>query len=134
MYGLSNSSFIVGKKNEDDGLYFDRAEMAPYYEKTYKSKRPTLWQYRFAYRAWKGLSFGLPIDEEKFLKDYKIDHRKAAFRERFEDSVEEEYFMCLRFNPEELDKLQYGVVIESDPMVGNSYTQRDDNYVILYYY
>ena len=37
-------------------------------------------------------------------------------------------------SPEELDKLQYGVVIESDPMVGNSYTQRDDNYVILYYY
>ena len=35
---------------------------------------------------------------------------------------------------EEIDNLTFGVVIESDPSVGSSYTQRDDNYVVLYYY
>ena len=117
MYGLSNSVFIIGKKNEEDDGYLDSINMNPPHEKTYKPKRPTLWQYRFAYRAWKGLSFGLPIDEEKFLKDYKIDHRKAAFRERFEDSVKEEYFMCLRFNPEELDKLAQEVVSKAEEFI-----------------
>ncbi len=36
--------------------------------------------------------------------------------------------------PEQIDQLQFGVVIDSDPYVGNSYVQKDDNYVILYYY
>ncbi len=35
---------------------------------------------------------------------------------------------------EEIDKLQFGVVIDADPGVGNAYTQKEDNYVILYYY
>ncbi|MDO4413789.1 MAG: Stk1 family PASTA domain-containing Ser/Thr kinase [Erysipelotrichaceae bacterium] len=35
---------------------------------------------------------------------------------------------------EEIDQLQFGVVISSDPAVGTPYTQKDDNYVILYYY
>lgn len=117
MYGLSNSSFIVGKKNEGDDGYYDTVERTPSHEKTYKPKHPTLWQYRFAYRAWKGLSFGLPIDKEKFLEDYKIDHRKAAFRERFEDSVKEEYFMCLRFNPEELNKLAQEVISKAEEFI-----------------
>ena len=34
----------------------------------------------------------------------------------------------------EIDALQFGVVIEADPTVGSSYTQREDNYVVLYYY
>ena len=35
---------------------------------------------------------------------------------------------------EEIDQLQFGVVIDSDPYIGYSYVQKDDNYVILYYY
>ena len=38
------------------------------------------------------------------------------------------------FSPEELESLSWGVVIDSDPYVGSSYTQRDDNYIVLYYY
>lgn len=35
---------------------------------------------------------------------------------------------------EEIDELEFGVVIDSDPSIGYPYTQKDDNYVILYYY
>ena len=35
---------------------------------------------------------------------------------------------------EQIDELQFGVVIDADPGVGNAYTQKEDNYVILYYY
>lgn len=37
-------------------------------------------------------------------------------------------------SPEELEQLPIGVVIDSDPAIGTPYTQKDDNYVILYYY
>ena len=36
--------------------------------------------------------------------------------------------------PEEIENLQTGVVIKTDPELGNEYTQREDNYIILYYY
>lgn len=35
---------------------------------------------------------------------------------------------------EELDSLTIGVVISSDPAAGTSYTQKEDNYITLYYY
>ena len=35
---------------------------------------------------------------------------------------------------EEIDNLQSGVVIKTDPELGSEYTQREDNYIILYYY
>ena len=35
---------------------------------------------------------------------------------------------------EEIEQLEFGVVIDSDPYIGYSYVQKDDNYVILYYY
>ncbi|MGN1390333.1 MAG: Stk1 family PASTA domain-containing Ser/Thr kinase [Bulleidia sp.] len=35
---------------------------------------------------------------------------------------------------EEIGNLQTGVVISSDPQAGSEFTQREDNYVILYYY
>lgn len=38
-----------------------------------------------------------------------------------------------QMSQEEIDNLQNGV-IESDPPAGSEYTQREDNYVILYYY
>ena len=34
----------------------------------------------------------------------------------------------------EIANLKTGVVISVDPQEGDSYTQREDNYVILYYY
>ena len=36
--------------------------------------------------------------------------------------------------PEEIENLQIGVVIKTDPELGSEYTQREDNYIILYYY
>lgn len=36
--------------------------------------------------------------------------------------------------PEEIENLQTGVVIKTDPELGSEYTQREDNYIILYYY
>lgn len=36
--------------------------------------------------------------------------------------------------PEEIENLQTGVVIKTDPELGSKYTQREDNYIILYYY
>ena len=36
--------------------------------------------------------------------------------------------------PEEIANLQTGVVIKTDPELGSEYTQREDNYIILYYY
>ena len=36
--------------------------------------------------------------------------------------------------PEEIEDLQTGVVIKTDPELGSEYTQREDNYIILYYY
>ena len=35
---------------------------------------------------------------------------------------------------EEIENLQTGVVIKTDPELGSEYTQREDNYIILYYY
>ena len=35
---------------------------------------------------------------------------------------------------EEIANLNTGVVIRSDPEAGSEYTQREDNYVVLYYY
>ena len=35
---------------------------------------------------------------------------------------------------EEREKLEYGVVIKVEPDVGQTYTQKEDNYVVLYYY
>lgn len=35
---------------------------------------------------------------------------------------------------EQIDELTFGVVIDSDPYIGSYYTQKDDNYVVLYYY
>ncbi len=35
---------------------------------------------------------------------------------------------------EELKEVQYGTVVRSDPSTGSSYTQKDGNYVVLYYY
>ncbi len=35
---------------------------------------------------------------------------------------------------EELDQLQVGVVIRSDPEPGTQYTQKETNYIVLYYY
>ena len=35
---------------------------------------------------------------------------------------------------EEIGNLQTGVVINSDPQAGSEFTQKEDNYVILYYY
>lgn len=35
---------------------------------------------------------------------------------------------------DELKDIQYGTVVRSDPSVGSSYTQKDGNYVVLYYY
>ena len=35
---------------------------------------------------------------------------------------------------EEIGNLQTGVVISSDPQAGSEFTQKEDNYVILYYY
>lgn len=35
---------------------------------------------------------------------------------------------------EERANLQYGVVVRSDPAIGNAFTQLSDNYVVLYYY
>lgn len=35
---------------------------------------------------------------------------------------------------EELKEVKYGTVVRSDPSTGSSYTQKDGNYVILYYY
>lgn len=36
--------------------------------------------------------------------------------------------------PEEIENLQTGIVIKTDPELGSEYTQREDNYIILYYY
>ena len=35
---------------------------------------------------------------------------------------------------EEIANLNTGVVIRSDPEAGSEYTQKDDTYVVLYYY
>jgi beta-lactam-binding protein with PASTA domain len=35
---------------------------------------------------------------------------------------------------EEIANLKTGIVIKSDPEIGSEYTQKEDNYVILYYY
>ena len=39
-----------------------------------------------------------------------------------------------QMSQEELDSLTIGVVISSDPAAGTSYTQKEDNYITLYYY
>lgn len=39
-----------------------------------------------------------------------------------------------QMSQEELDSLQFGVVISCDPASGTSYTQKEDNYITLYYY
>lgn len=36
--------------------------------------------------------------------------------------------------PTEIANLQTGIVIKSDPDIGSEYTQREDNYIILFYY
>ncbi|MBR2067525.1 MAG: Stk1 family PASTA domain-containing Ser/Thr kinase [Solobacterium sp.] len=38
------------------------------------------------------------------------------------------------FSDEELEKLTYGVVIRVEPNVGEEYIQREDNYILLFYY
>ena len=35
---------------------------------------------------------------------------------------------------EEIDNLTWGVVVASEPQPGSYYTQKDDNFVLLYYY
>ena len=35
---------------------------------------------------------------------------------------------------EEVKEIKYGTVVRTDPSVGSSYTQKDGNYVVLYYY
>lgn len=39
-----------------------------------------------------------------------------------------------QMSQDELDNLQFGVVISCDPAAGTSYTQKEDNYITLYYY
>ncbi len=34
----------------------------------------------------------------------------------------------------EIENLKTGVVIKTDPELGSEYTQKEDNYIILYYY
>ena len=34
----------------------------------------------------------------------------------------------------EISNLETGIVMKSDPEFGQEYTQKEDNYVILYYY
>ena len=34
----------------------------------------------------------------------------------------------------EIDELQFGVVIAAEPSPGSTYVQRENNYVVLYYY
>ncbi|MBQ6531930.1 MAG: Stk1 family PASTA domain-containing Ser/Thr kinase [Solobacterium sp.] len=35
---------------------------------------------------------------------------------------------------EQIDNLQFGIVIKSDPEMGSEYTQREDNYITLFFY
>lgn len=39
-----------------------------------------------------------------------------------------------KMTQEELDKVQVGVVVDSDPKVGETYTQKESNYVTLFFY
>ena len=43
-------------------------------------------------------------------------------------------FSCDFETQEQIDALVWGVVVDSSPSAGSYYTQKDDNFVLLYYY